>query len=150
MILIIFSKKWRLRQALKMCNWWRWLALEVNSKWTSMIQKLNAFAGKLIGWNWHLSKSNVWYLLVLVFRAHLNDLENILPYLFVGLFYVLTNPSPTSAILLFKVAAIARIVHTIVYTVVIIPQPARGIAYAIHVFITFYMAVAVLLQCKWF
>lgn len=83
-----------------------------------------------------------------LFRAHLNDLENILPYLFVGLFYVLTNPPAATAILLFKVAAIARIVHTIVYTVIIIPQPARGTAWTIHYFITFYMAISVLLHSK--
>ncbi|EDV27430.1 expressed hypothetical protein [Trichoplax adhaerens] len=30
-------------------------------------------------------------------RAHLNDLENILPFLAVGLLYVLTNPTPKAA-----------------------------------------------------
>lgn len=78
----------------------------------------------------------------------MNDLENILPYLFVGLFYVLTNPAAATAIMLFKVAAIARIVHTIVYTVIIIPQPARGIAFAIHGFITLYMAISVIFYSK--
>lgn len=81
---------------------------------------------------------------ILFYRAHLNDLENILPYLFAGFFYVLTNPAVLTAQLLFKVAAISRIVHTIVYTIVIIPQPARGLAFFIHYVITFYMAVSVL------
>ncbi|XP_055298543.1 microsomal glutathione S-transferase 1-like [Sitodiplosis mosellana] len=81
-------------------------------------------------------------------RGHLNDLENILPYLFVGLFYVLTNPSVSLAKTLFKVAALARIVHTIVYTVIVIPQPARGTAWAIHYAIALYMAISVVLYSK--
>lgn len=80
-------------------------------------------------------------------RAHLNDLENILPYLFVGLFYVLTNPSVYVAQTLFFVAAIARIAHSIVY-VAAIPQPARGLAWMIHYLITFYMAFAVAMYHK--
>lgn len=82
------------------------------------------------------------------FRAHLNDLENILPYLFVGLFYVLSNPSVQLASTLFQVAALARIAHTIVYAVIVIPQPARGIAWFIHYFITFYMAISILIYHK--
>lgn len=83
-----------------------------------------------------------------LFRAHLNDLENILPHLFAGFFYVLTNPAVLTATLLFKVSAIARIVHTIVYAVVVIPQPARGTVWFVHYLITFYMAISVLLHCK--
>lgn len=79
------------------------------------------------------------------YSGHLNDLENILPYLFVGLFYVLINPSVSLATTLYIVAAIARIVHTIVYTVVVVPQPARAIAWAIHYFIALYMAISVVL-----
>lgn len=81
-------------------------------------------------------------------RAHRNDLENILPYLFVGLFYVLTNPSLAVAKLLFQVAAIARIIHTIVYAVIVLPQPTRGIVWAIHYIITIYMALAVIFYQK--
>lgn len=84
----------------------------------------------------------------LIRSAHLNDLENILPYLFVGLFYVLTSPSAATAILLFKVAALARIIHTIVYAVIVVPQPARVIAWFIHYLITLYMAASVLLYSK--
>lgn len=71
-----------------------------------------------------------------------------MPYLFVGLCYVLTGPSAATATLLFKVAAIARIVLTIVYAVIVIPQPARVIACFIHYLITLYMAVSVLLYSK--
>lgn len=80
---------------------------------------------------------------ILFSSGHLNDLENILPYLFVGLFYVLTSPSVSIATTLFKIAALARIVHTIVYTVVVIPQPARGLAWFIHYIIAIYMAISV-------
>lgn len=68
-------------------------------------------------------------------------MENILPYLSVGLFYVLTDPNPMVATILFRVATIARFVHTFVYAIYVVPQPARGISFAIHFAITLYMAV---------
>lgn len=72
-------------------------------------------------------------------------MENILPYLTVGLFFVLTNPSVLLATLLFKVAAIARIAHTIVYTVFIVPQPARVLAWGVHYGIAVYMTIKTIL-----
>lgn len=69
-------------------------------------------------------------------------MESILPYLTVGLFYVLTDPAPTVAMILFKVATIIRILHTFVYAIVVIPQPARAIAFYVHFAITIYMAIA--------
>lgn len=74
------------------------------------------------------------------YRAHQNDMENILPYLSVGLFYVLTNPNPTVAKILFRVATLARFAHTFVYAIYVIPQPARGICFFIQYTITIYMA----------
>lgn len=75
-----------------------------------------------------------------LFRAHHNDMENILPYLSVGLFYVLTDPSPMVATILFRVATVVRYLHTVVYAIYVIPQPARGICFFIHYGITLYMA----------
>lgn len=75
------------------------------------------------------------------YRAHRNDMENILPYLSVGLFYVMTDPSPLLATILFRVTTIARFVHTFVYTIYVIPQPARALSYAVHIIITIYMAI---------
>lgn len=74
-------------------------------------------------------------------RAHLNDLENVIPLLIAGLLYVLTNPAAGLAIMLFRIAAIARIAHTLVYAVVVIPQPARAISFFISYGITIYMAL---------
>ena len=75
-------------------------------------------------------------------RAHRNDLENILPFFIAGFFYVLTNPSVFIAVNLFRAAAIARIVHTSVYAVVVVPQPARGIAFFVCIGATFYMSIS--------
>lgn len=80
---------------------------------------------------------------MIVSSAHRNDLENILPAFLIGFLYVLIDPTPLSACLLFKVGAIARIIHTIVYAVVVVPQPARALTWAIHYFITIYMGVSV-------
>lgn len=110
-----------------------------------MIRMLNEFDGNSMIMIKIIGKKSKRYS---IFRAHLNDLENILPYLFVGLFYVLTSPLVSTATLLFKVAAIARIVHTIVYAVIVVPQPARGTAWVIHYAITLYMAVSVIQYSK--
>uniref|UniRef100_A0A182LW85 Microsomal glutathione S-transferase 1 n=1 Tax=Anopheles culicifacies TaxID=139723 RepID=A0A182LW85_9DIPT len=74
-------------------------------------------------------------------RAHRNDLENILPFFTIGLLYMLTNPEPFIAINLFRAVAVARIIHTLVYAVVVIPQPARGLSWGIAYGATAYMAV---------
>ncbi|XP_053693431.1 microsomal glutathione S-transferase 1-like [Sabethes cyaneus] len=79
-------------------------------------------------------------------RAHLNDLENILPYLVIGFLYALSNPSVFLACNLFRLVGIARIVHTLVYAVFVIPQPARGLSWAVGYFITAYMAVQTMLK----
>ena len=49
------------------------------------------------------------------FRAHLNDLENILPFLLIALFFIGTNPDPVLTQWLFHVFTAARYMHTIAY-----------------------------------
>ncbi|CAH1116791.1 unnamed protein product [Phaedon cochleariae] len=79
-------------------------------------------------------------------RAHLNDLENI-PIFFVSAFlYMMTSPTEYMAKTLFFAFTVARIVHSIVYAVVIIPQPARGLSFGIGFLITGYMALTTLLH----
>ena len=46
---------------------------------------------------------------------HLNDLENIPLFIFLGIFYVLSNPTPFFAALHFRLFAGSRILHTIGY-----------------------------------
>lgn len=67
-------------------------------------------------------------------------MENILPYLSVGLFYVMTDPGAMVATILFRLATVARIVHTVVYAIYVVPQPARSICFFLHWGITIYMA----------
>lgn len=133
----------RSQQVQKMLNWWVAKLL----KWGLMIQMSSEFAGKFcvtfakcVDWDFNEQ---------LFSSGHLNDLENILPYLFAGLFYVLTKPSVGLASTLFMVAALARIAHTIVYTVIVIPQPARGTVWFIHYVIALYMAISVVLHALW-
>lgn len=74
-------------------------------------------------------------------RAHRNDLENILPFILIALIYVLTDPNALCAGCLFRVVFGCRLVHTIVYAVYVVPQPARAIAFFVPMGITMYMAV---------
>jgi glutathione S-transferase len=76
-------------------------------------------------------------------RAHRNDLENILAFISVAFFYVLTSPQAFLAINLFRASAIARIVHTLVYAIVP-AQPWRALSWAVCYFSTIYMGVQVL------
>lgn len=72
----------------------------------------------------------------------MNDLENVLPFFTAGLFYVLTEPNVDVALNLFRIAAIARILHTIVYAIYPVRQPARGICFMISLVITIYFALS--------
>jgi len=77
-------------------------------------------------------------------RAHLNDLENVIPFLIVGLLYIYTSPAYETALLLFRVYAVARFLHTFVYAVYPVRQPARAIAWFVGIVIQFFMAFRVI------
>ncbi|XP_037028771.1 microsomal glutathione S-transferase 1-like isoform X1 [Bradysia coprophila] len=79
------------------------------------------------------------------YRAHRNDLENILPFFTIGFFYIFTSPSVYFATQLYRAAAISRLLHTFVYAVVVVPQPARAIAFFVPLAVTGYMAVSTIL-----
>lgn len=79
-------------------------------------------------------------------RAHRNDLENITVYWVIGALYVTTGPTVVMASLLFRVFTIGRMLHTFVYCIVPLPQPARAIAFGIPYLIMVYMGVQVVLH----
>merc|ERR1712212_136838 len=72
-------------------------------------------------------------------RAHQNDIENVFPFLFLGFLYIFTNPAYSTALLVFRLFAGARILHTIVYLNVI-PQPARALTFFAGLGVNYYMA----------
>lgn len=76
-------------------------------------------------------------------RAHLNDLENIPAFWALGALYLTTDPDPALATNLFRVYAVGRVLHTIVYAVKPLPQPARGMAFGFPFLITIYMGFKV-------
>ncbi|XP_045760824.1 microsomal glutathione S-transferase 1-like [Maniola jurtina] len=78
-------------------------------------------------------------------RAHLNDLENIPAFWILGALYLTTAPAAAWATLLFRVYTVCRVIHTLVYAVIPLPQPARGIAYMVPYIIKWYMGVQVIL-----
>ncbi|CAL8341873.1 unnamed protein product [Arctogadus glacialis] len=63
-------------------------------------------------------------------RAHLNDLENILPFLFLGAVYSLTGPSLPVARLHFLVFLLCRVLHSAAYLLPLTP-PTRSVAYVL-------------------
>ncbi|NWR87690.1 MGST1 transferase, partial [Furnarius figulus] len=76
-------------------------------------------------------------------RGHLNDLENIVPFVGIGLLYTLSGPELSSALLHFRIFAGARILHTFAYLIPL-PQPGRGLSWAVGYAVTFSMAYRVL------
>ncbi|KAG7236819.1 hypothetical protein INR49_000196 [Caranx melampygus] len=76
-------------------------------------------------------------------RCHQNDLENIIPFVVIGLLYTLTGPELSSALLHFRVFVGSRICHTIAY-VCALPQPSRGLSWIVGMVVTFSMAYRVL------
>merc|ERR1711953_1492596 len=76
-------------------------------------------------------------------RAHLNDLENILPFFCLSILYIFTEPALSTATLLFRIFAACRIVHTVAY-VLPLPQPTRTLSFFGGVAVNYYMAFNIL------
>uniref|UniRef100_W5NGY3 Microsomal glutathione S-transferase 1 n=1 Tax=Lepisosteus oculatus TaxID=7918 RepID=W5NGY3_LEPOC len=76
-------------------------------------------------------------------RCHQNDLENIVPFVVIGLLYALTGPDLYSAVLHFRVFVGSRFFHTIAYLTPL-PQPSRGLSWMVGMGVTFSMAYRVL------
>jgi uncharacterized MAPEG superfamily protein len=62
-------------------------------------------------------------------RVHQNDLENILPFLIIGLLYALSAPAFGLAAALFVAFTVARLLHTATYLAEM--QPWRSICYEV-------------------
>ncbi|KAL3048393.1 hypothetical protein OYC64_007046 [Pagothenia borchgrevinki] len=76
-------------------------------------------------------------------RCHQNDIENIIPFVLVGLLYALTGPVLSVALLHFRIFAGSRICHTIAY-LFSLPQPSRGLSWVIGLLVNFSMSYSVL------
>jgi uncharacterized MAPEG superfamily protein len=75
-------------------------------------------------------------------RAHQNDLENILPFLIVGLLYALTGPSLFTARIYFIGFLTARVLHSVFYIAGM--QPHRTIAFTLGAAFSVAMLVSLL------
>lgn len=76
-------------------------------------------------------------------RAHLNDLENIVPFFGIGLLYSLSDPDLSTAILHFRLFLGARIYHTVAYLLPL-PQPNRAFSFLVGYGVTLSMAYRLL------
>ncbi|XP_053719261.1 microsomal glutathione S-transferase 1.1 [Synchiropus splendidus] len=76
-------------------------------------------------------------------RCHLNDLENVIPFLAVGFLYALTGPELSTALLHYRIFAGARIFHTFAY-ILAFPQPCRALGFMVGLLVTVHMAFRVL------
>ena len=76
-------------------------------------------------------------------RCHQNDIENVFPFILVGLLYVLCEPDLFIATLHFRIFTASRLLHTIVYLNGV-RQPARGLLYGVGFTVIVSMLVTVL------
>jgi uncharacterized MAPEG superfamily protein len=75
-------------------------------------------------------------------RAHRNDLENVLPFLVVGLLYALTGPSLAAARIYLIGFLVARTLHSVFYIRTM--QPHRTIAFTVGMVLMLAMLVTTL------
>lgn len=80
----------------------------------------------------------------------MNDLENIPIFLISGLLLVASKPPEMLANNLFRIYTLVRIMHTIAYAVLVLPQPTRGISFILGVIVNIIMIVYVLLNMHHF
>ncbi len=126
--------------------WWR--PQRIGRSWSGLIRMWKECDGKHInGFMWAMKVLLILSLflmpLLLNHRCHLNDLENIVPFVVIGLLYALTGPDLSTALLHFRVFVGSRFIHTVAY-VMALPQPTRGLAFGVGLFTTFSMAYRVL------
>jgi len=76
-------------------------------------------------------------------RCHLNDLENVYLFVLLGLLYSLTGPSATIALWHFRIFAVSRVAHTIVYLGEV-PQPSRALTWAAGIIVCASMIVQII------
>jgi len=72
-------------------------------------------------------------------RCHLNDLENVIPFVLIGLLYVATSPALSTALLHFRLFAGSRLFHSVAYLLPL-PQPSRALGFFVGYLTTFSMA----------
>ncbi|CAF3388584.1 unnamed protein product [Rotaria socialis] len=77
-------------------------------------------------------------------RNHLNDIENIIPFVLIGLCYVACNPDSNVSLWHFRIFFFSRILHTISYQLPL-PQPSRRVTFFIGLIVTVSMAIQTLL-----
>ncbi|XP_060083362.1 microsomal glutathione S-transferase 1-like [Ylistrum balloti] len=81
-------------------------------------------------------------------RCHLNDLENVITFVLIGLLYVSSGPDPATAVTYFRVFTGCRLLHTIAY-VGQLPQPSRALLFFGGLAVSMLMAVDVLRKASY-
>ncbi|KAF0296063.1 Microsomal glutathione S-transferase 1 [Amphibalanus amphitrite] len=111
--------------------------LTSRQKWSKKVFS-NPEDAQLRGGKFDLSDPDV----LRVKRAHLNDLENVLPFLALCPLYLATGPGERVAGMLIRLFAAARVLHSFFYLNEI--SLWRSVAFGVGITITTYMATSVI------
>jgi glutathione S-transferase len=74
-------------------------------------------------------------------RAHLNDLENVVPFIIICFLFILSEPNEIFASWLIRIVGLSRIAHSIIYLCQV-RQPFRAICFYITYVISLYMVLS--------
>ncbi|KAL3870635.1 hypothetical protein ACJMK2_038683 [Sinanodonta woodiana] len=77
--------------------------------------------------------------------CHHNDLENVIPFVLIGLLYILTDPNPWYAKMHFRIFTVARLFHSVAYLKPL-PQPSRALGWLLGYIVTLSMGVSVVMS----
>ena len=79
-------------------------------------------------------------------RCQLNDIENVVPFLALGLLYALFSGAALSTVIWhYRVFVAARLLHTVVYLQAV-PQPSRALCFFVGFVVNISMGVQILMN----
>ena len=88
------------------------------------------------------------FYLIFYFRIHLNDLENIIPFILVGNLYILTSPPVAMAIWHFRLFFTERLYHFVAYFTPL-PQPNRVTSFYAGWLVNVSMGIQIIISTMW-
>jgi len=79
-------------------------------------------------------------------RSHQNDLENVIPFVFLGFIYISTGPAFATAKMVFRIFTVTRYLHSVAY-VCLNHQPIRTLCFLLNMMVNLFMTFGIITKC---